>query len=96
MALVETGKMTDIKLGGTDVQLVLQGSKVIWERDRYPEVVWPEEYYKPLYNKGPYGQFHLSLFIPRTGKLTLDQADHLVDEFPGVDFAFVKVPHCRR
>ena len=71
MALVETGKMTDIKLGGTDVQLVLQGSKVIWERDRYPEVVWPEEYYKPKYNKGPYGQFHLSFFIPSESAVSL-------------------------
>lgn len=32
MALVETGIMTDIKLGNTDVQLVLQGGNVIWER----------------------------------------------------------------
>lgn len=71
MALVETGKMTDIKLGSADVQLVLQGSNVIWERSSYPEVVWPEGYYPPDFSKGPRGYLHLSFFIPSTSAVSV-------------------------
>lgn len=73
MALVETGKMTDIKLGSTDVQLVLQGGNVIWERDRYPQVVWPEEYFYPDLAKAhrsfsfQIGSATIGFFIPDSG-----------------------------
>ena len=70
MPLVETGIMKDIKLGSTDVQLVLQGSTVVWERDRYPEVGWPEDYYMP-YVPGYRTNQMIMFFLPSTGSTSV-------------------------
>ncbi len=70
MPLVETGIMKDIKLGSTDVQLVLQGSTVVWERDRNPEVGWPEDYYMP-YVPGDRTNQMIMFFLPSTGSTSV-------------------------
>lgn len=75
-----TGKMKDILLGSTDVQLVLLGSTVVWERDHYPQVVWPEDYFYPRLEDVPtWGNQNVMFFIPSTGSTSVSYGVHASD-----------------